>query len=184
MNKQFLLIHKNKILYDILYELKSILGFKIKFLPNNNFSNEDFDPDTLIVSSENLNNNNLIKLENLPIELNKLLDFLNINLLKQKIKFQKDVKIGSYLINFNSRKMFKDEKYLQLTEKEAKIINFIKKTKNPTSVQQLQKNVWGHKSQLDTHTVETHVYRLRKKIKKIFNDSDFIKSLNKGYKIS
>ncbi len=80
--------------------------------------------------------------------------------------------------------MFKDEKYLQLTEKEAKIINFIKKTKNPTSVQQLQKNVWGHKSQLDTHTVETHVYRLRKKIKKIFNDSDFIKSLNKGYKIS
>ena len=70
--------------------------------------------------------------------------------------------------------MFKDEKYLQLTEKEAKIINFIKKTKNPASVQQLQKNVWGHKSQLDTHTVETHVYRLRKKIKKIFNDSGFI----------
>ena len=96
MNKQFLLIHKNKILYDILYELKSILGFKIKFLSNNNFSNEDFDPDTLIVSSENLNSNNLIKLENLPIELNKLLDFLNINFLKQKIKFQKDVKIGSY----------------------------------------------------------------------------------------
>ena len=93
MNKQFLLIHKNKILYDILYELKSILGFKIKFLSNNNFSNEDFDPDTLIVSSENLNNNNLIKLENLPIELNKLLDFLNINFLKQKIKFQKDVKL-------------------------------------------------------------------------------------------
>ena len=80
--------------------------------------------------------------------------------------------------------MFKDDKYLKLTEKEAKIINFIKNSKNSTSIQQLQKNVWGHKSQLDTHTVETHVYRLRKKIKKIFNDSDFIKSFNKGYKIS
>ncbi len=184
MNKQFLLIHKNKILYDILYELKSILGFKIKFLSNNNFSDEDFDPNTLIITGENLKKDNLIRLENLPIELNKLLDFLNINFLKQKIKFQKDVKVGPYTINYNSRKMFKDENYLQLTEKEAKIINFLKKSKNPTTVQQLQKYVWGHKSQLDTHTVETHVYRLRKKIKKIFNDTSFIKSLNKGYKIS
>ncbi len=184
MSKQFLLIHKNKILYDILYELKYILGFRIKFLSDDNFINEDFDPNILIISGENLKNNNIIKLENLPIEINKLFDFLNINFLKQKIKFQKDVKIGFYTINFNSRKMFKDDKYLKLTEKEAKIINFIKNSKNSTSIQQLQKNVWGHKSKLDTHTVETHIYRLRKKIKKIFNDTSFIKSLSKGYKIS
>jgi DNA-binding response OmpR family regulator len=119
----------------------------------------------------------------LPIELNKLIDFLNINFLKKKIKYQKDIKIGSYLVNFNTRKMFKNSKYLTLTEKESKIIAFLKNSDSPVPVTKLQKHVWGYKSQLETHTVETHIYRLRKKIENVFKDVSFIKSLKEGYRI-
>ena len=80
--------------------------------------------------------------------------------------------------------MFGNDKYLVLTEKEAKIIRFLNDSKNAVSIRNLQVNVWGHKSNLETHTVETHVYRLRKKIEKSFYDSDFIKSSNKGYSIN
>ena len=70
-----------------------------------------------------------------------------------------------------------------LTEKEAKIIDFLNNSNDAVTVQLLQKNVWGHKSKLDTHTVETHIYRLRKKILTMFNDNNFIKSKKSGYYI-
>ena len=109
---------------------------------------------------------------------------LNISFLKKKIEFQRDVKIGEYSINFNSRKIEKGKKNLTLTEKESKIINFLINSEAAVSINQLQKNVWGYKSKLETHTVETHVYRLRKKILKNFNDNNFIKSMKNGYKIN
>ena len=74
-------------------------------------------------------------------------------------------------------------KSLQLTEKEMKIISFLKNSKAPISIRKLQSEVWGYKSRLETHTVETHVYRLRKKVEKKFNDKSFIISLKNGYKI-
>ncbi len=80
--------------------------------------------------------------------------------------------------------MFKDNKTLNLTEKEATIINFIHKSKRPVSVNDLQTKVWEYKSQVETHTVETHVYRLRKKILNTFNEKNFIMSDKNGYKIS
>ena len=63
------------------------------------------------------------------------------------------------------------------------IILFLKKSKEPQSIENLQKKVWGHNSDLETHTVETHIYRLRKKLKDEFNDEEFILSLKKGYQI-
>ena len=80
--------------------------------------------------------------------------------------------------------MNKDKVRLSLTEKEAQIITFLNKFKIPTSIIDLQKEVWGHKSKLETHTVETHIYRLRKKIEKKFNDKNFISSHREGYKVS
>ena len=74
-------------------------------------------------------------------------------------------------------------KSLSLTEKETKIINYLNNSINPVSINNLQFEVWGHKSKLETHTVETHVYRLRKKVEKKFNDKSFILSLKNGYKI-
>ena len=67
-----------------------------------------------------------------------------------------------------------NNKILSLTEKELKIINFLSSSNKNITINELQSNVWGHKSKLETHTVETHVYRLRKKVEKKFNDRLFI----------
>ena len=72
---------------------------------------------------------------------------------------------------------------LQLTEKEMKIIKFLTNSKVPITIERLQSEVWGYKSKLETHTVETHVYRLRKKVERKFQDKSFIISFKDGYKI-
>ena len=184
MNKQYLLIHGYKTLYEILSELKNKLSFELKFIKENNFKIENLRSNELVISTKNFDSENQIKLNDLPIEIDKLIDYLNINFLKKKIKFQKDIKIGVYQVNFNTRKMFKNKKLLNLTEKESKIIDFLNNSKVPVSVSKLQNEVWGYKSQLETHTVETHIYRLRKKIENVFKDKTFIRSYKEGYQIS
>tara|TARA_B100000886_G_C20339982_1_gene456211 strand:+ start:336 stop:896 length:561 start_codon:yes stop_codon:yes gene_type:complete len=183
MNKQYLLIHNYPALFAILSELKHLLSFELKEIKNSAELKKNLNSSELIISNNNLKVENQIPLNELPLEFGKLVDFLNISFLQKKIQFQKDIKIGKYLFNFNSRKIFKKEKHLNLTEKEAMIIDFLDKFNGSVSVQNLQKNVWGYRSQLETHTVETHVYRLRKKILDIFEDSNFIVSDKKGYKL-
>ena len=103
--------------------------------------------------------------------------------LKIKIDLQKNIKIGKYILNLNTRNISSNEKSLALTEKETAIISFLNKSKKAIKIEELQSEVWGHKSKLDTHTVETHVYRLRKKVEKKFKDTSFIVSRKNGYKI-
>ena len=91
--------------------------------------------------------------------------------------------ISKYIINLNSRTITKDSKQLKLTEKEIDIILFLNENKKPQSIEKLQNEVWGYSPDLETHTVETHVYRLRKKIKNSFSDSEFILSCDDGYMI-
>jgi len=181
MNKQYLLIYNYPALFAILYELKHLLSFELKEIKNSYQLKKNINSNELIISSYNLKIDNQIKIDELPLEFSKLVDTLNISFLKKKIQFQKDIKIGKYSFNFNSRKLSKSEKYLNLTEKETMIIDFLNKFNGSVSIQNLQKSVWGYKSQLETHTVETHVYRLRKKIFGVFKDSDFIVSDDKGY---
>ena len=92
--------------------------------------------------------------------------------------------MGVYKLNLNSRKIFKNKKSLDLTERETKIIIFLNDAQEPVKISKLQTEVWGHNSKLDTHTVETHIYRLRTKINKSFKDNNFIKSTKQGYLIS
>ena len=80
--------------------------------------------------------------------------------------------------------MFLKNNKLKLTEKEISSIIYLFKVKKPVKIQELQSKVWGYQSQLETHTVETHIYRLRKKILKVFNDNYFIISNNDGYEIN
>ena len=83
--------------------------------------------------------------------------------------------------NINSRVIGYDKKILKLTEKEIKIISYLSKSKSPVKTKELQSTVWGFKSNLETHTVETHIHRLRKKILEKFNDTNFIKNNEEGY---
>ena len=76
-----------------------------------------------------------------------------------------------------------DKKQLKLTEREIDIILFLNNLNKPQTISTLQSEVWGHSSKLETHTVETHVYRLRKKISDVFDDNNFILSHDEGYLI-
>ena len=183
MEKQNLLIHNTPTLYDILFELKHLVSFDIKKINNFEIENHNFKNTDLIISDKELKLSNQISIDATPIQIGKLIDNINIKFLKKKIEFQKNIKISDYIINFNSRKMFNQNKTLSLTEKETLIISFLKNSGTSVSINELQKNVWGYRSKLETHTVETHVYRLRKKILKRFGDNNFIKSKKNGYKI-
>ena len=185
MANQTLIIHKFKVLFNILFEVKNLVNFRIRFVNSDKIDIPDKDSNFLIISGhKRIKLNNQIYIDEYPINLNKLLEIININFLKKKFNEQNKIIIGNYIINLNSRYMLKGDNKISLTEKEAKIIIFLYNKKNPSSIVDLQKEVWGHKSKLETHTVETHIYRLRKKIEKKFNDKIFITSLKSGYKIN
>ena len=76
-----------------------------------------------------------------------------------------------------------NNKKLKLTEKEVNTIIYLSERNNPVNVDELEKNVWRYMSDLESHTVATHIYRLRKKIFKIFKDDNFIISKKNGYQI-
>jgi len=120
---------------------------------------------------------------NFPIDIQKLVEKINIQLIKQKYNVQSNFNIKQYCLNINSRILSKENNNLKLTEKEIDIIIFLYKSKKTTNVSVLQKEVWGYSPDLETHTVETHIYRLRKKIKDGFKDENFILSQKEGYLI-
>ena len=105
-------------------------------------------------------------------------------MLKLQYNENSELRIGKYCINLNSRKLINFDVALKLTEKETNIIIYLFKSNNVVSIDQLQSKVWGYHSKLETHTVETHIYRLRKKILDTFNDNNFIVSKKNGYQIS
>jgi DNA-binding response OmpR family regulator len=76
-----------------------------------------------------------------------------------------------------------NSKKLKLTEKEINIIIYLIKKNEPVNINELQKNVWSYQPDIETHTVETHIYRLRKKIFTAFNNNEFIVSKKNGYQI-
>ena len=112
-----------------------------------------------------------------------LLDKVNILLIKKKYNFQSKLNIKNYTVNLNSKIISNQSISLKLTEREIDIILFLKEKVSPQSVNNLQDKIWNYSNTLETHTVETHIYRLRKKFKNHFNDNDFILSLKEGYKI-
>ena len=184
MNNQTLVIYDFNVLHDILIELENYLGFKILKIDRiknfNFYNNEKYN--TLLISKKKISNiKNQLEIYTLPIEISKLIENINIKFLKNKYTQQSDINIGYYKLNSNSRKISYKSKNLDLTEREANILIFLKNSKKPAKISKLQTEVWGHNSKLETHTVETHVYRLRKKIKDTFNDINFIKSSKSGY---
>ena len=178
MIKQNVIIKNFNSLYEILEEIKENLPFNI--LKNENGELKD----SLIVTNsdkKNLIKKNLLVLNEIPMPLNKLIELINISLIKAKFNYQSNISIKSYDLNLNSKFFSKDNINLKLTEKEIEIILYLNNNKNKKNVQDLQKNIWGHTTNLDTHTVETHIYRLRKKIEDKFNDKNFIMSHKEGY---
>ena len=125
----------------------------------------------------------LTLLNNTPINIFKLVEKVNIEFLKLQFNSQSEFKVNNYSIDLNSRKMFRNNTKLKLTEKEINTITYLSKSSKPVGIDELQEQVWGYQSNIETHTVETHIYRLRKKISNTFNDYEFIISKKNGYQI-
>ena len=184
------------ILYEVLNEIKNNFLFQL-FNHNNEsdfskyLSSENFDQinSLIIIKPQNkklFNLNSLDKkiildISDPPLTINKLIEKINIQLIKQKYDFQSKIKIKNYSLDLNSRTISKNSKNLKLTEREMDIILFLNNSEKPQKINVLQNKVWRYMSELETHTVETHIYRLRKKINNNFKDNNFIISSDTGY---
>ena len=187
MNLKKLIICDFKELFKILYEIKKELNYEIIEISAENSLNISLNKknDHLVIVKKLVKNlNNQILVTSLPIKLSKLIEKLNIEFLKKNFHSQSDLKIKKYNLDINSRELIFKDKKIKLTEKESNIILYISNSIKPVSIEDLQLNVWGYHSDLETHTVETHVYRLRKKILITFDDNKFINSEKNGYQIN
>ena len=179
-------------LYEILDEIKENLSFKIIKIKNeedltNNLNLDKIDflviskTDYKLLLNNNITDKNFLDFNDLPLSLKKLLELINIKLIKLKFNQQSKLVIKGYDLNLNSKFLSKDNLKLKLTEKEIEIILYLNNTKIKHNVADLQKNIWGYSADMETHTVETHIYRLRKKISDLFDDEKFILSHKNGY---
>ena len=186
MSIQNLIIYKFSSLYQILEEISSDLNFNITLIDNENSLNDKIKNFNHYLIASNKRYSNIdaqIVLDNLPINIFKLIEKINIEFLKQQFNNQSEFQINKYKIDLNSRELLLNGSKLKLTEKEINTIIYISKSNKPVSIDELQEKVWSYQSDIETHTVETHIYRLRKKILKTFNDNEFIISKKDGYHI-
>lgn len=192
-------------LYQILFEIKNNFLFEMK-----NFILKDLNKADLtnsIILSKFINKDYLFKNKNIeqkkiifllkknenfnkinnsqyifyPFNIYDLVEKINTELIKQKYNDQSFIKILNYSLDINSRIISNASGCLKLTEREVDIILFLNDHKKPQKVNILQNQVWKYSSELETHTVETHIYRLRKKIIDKFKDDNFILSDENGY---
>jgi hypothetical protein len=192
MSKQNIFIINYNSVYEILDEIKENLSFKIIKYNNEDDFNNDSNlniVNSIIISKSNhkllsnkyLTDKNFLNFKILPLPLKKLLEIINIKLIKMKFGHQSKIIIKNYELNLNSKFISRNGSSLKLTEKEIEIILYLSNTKTNHDVLDLQKNIWGYSENMETHTVETHVYRLRKKINNKFNDNNFILSHQNAY---
>ena len=181
MSSKTLIIFNSNTLFEILQEIKENFNFEIIALNKNKIDQVNlskFEDYVIISDHENeLENCNII---DVPKKLEQILEQINIWFLGSKFSSQSKIMIRNYSLNLNSRQIRKNKDELNLTEKETELILFIMTNKFVT-LKDLQKKVWKHSSELETHTVETHIYRLRKKFLEKFKDNEFIKHDKRGY---
>ena len=184
-----------------LEEIKSFFSFKMLILNLNSEKHKNSNFDAIIVDHEMFDKipENLLSLPKILINKKKnttnkaeITFKLPLNILKfnkdvielcKKNEFKKNslIKIKDYILDKNQRTLKKGEKVLKITEKEINFICTLKNSKFPLSKNYILEKIWLYSSETETHTIETHIYRLRQKIKETFNDEDFIKSTSNGY---
>ena len=196
MNQSVIIINIRP-LYEILNEINNNFSYKLvhfnakEFDENFNKEDKQFDNSIFVTTNEYIQTLEKIRIKKekilliniSPESIYKLIDRINVCLIQNKYDFQSNIKLKNYNLDINSKTVEYKNKKLKLTEKEIEIILFLNKDNLPKKVIDLQKNVWGYSSDIETHTVETHVYRLRKKISDTFKDDKFILSDDNGYSL-
>ena len=205
-------IFGNKIFSEILNEMKLFSKYKIEYYEDLNLCVNDAEKKNQLViffvSGLDKNFFTKIKMNNFPLifvgESSILKNILSDNrndqlstpfsildfkkkvittIAKNEFKKNSLINLNDYVIDKNERKIKKNNLELQLSEKEINFLILFSKNKNPISRSLVLKNVWNYSSKSETHTVETHIHRLRKKILEKFGDNNFIKNNSKGYYI-
>jgi hypothetical protein len=190
--KQNIFIINFNLLYEILEEIKENLSFRIikydktdEVIKANPLDIKNsliiLKPNHELLVNKNISEKNLFYIEDSPISFNKLVELINVQLIKLRFNHKSKINIKNYELDLNSRLISKNKDNLKLTEKEIEIILYLVENKMKHTVMDLQKNIWGYSSTMETHTVETHIYRLRKKISDKFNDQNLILSHKNGY---
>ena len=183
--------------YNIISELKEYINYEILkfeskevFFEKYNNKNISIENSILVVPEgeysffvKNINEDQVIKF-NPPINIFTFIEKLNVTFIQKKYQDQSNINVKDFYLDINSRELKKNELSLKLTERETDMILFLSKSKKPVNIETLEKEIWQYSPDLETHTVETHIYRLRKKIKAEFGNDDLIKSNKDGYTIS
>ena len=208
--KNSLLVFGTKNFNNSLNEIKEYLNFSLVFFNDNTlFKDRISNISALLIDSEVLNsekNLNLINsVNNKPTLLIEKPGFLKKYNYTDKVsspltlsdfntriitlitssKFNKNssLKIKEYIIDKNEKKLIKGKLSVTITEREIQLIELLFNEKKPVSKNIILKKIWKYSEDADTHTIETHIHRLRKKILIKFNDENFIINFNNGYKI-
>ena len=200
-NFKLIIFAKNDFINSIL-ELKEFFKFDISTAKNNDFNLDDILMIHEDVISENDVKNVISNSKNIKILVSKaekqaqkgFYNFLKLPVtineinktildLKSRYNFAKNssLKIKDYFLDKNQKILGKEKKKISLTEKEIKLLELLLDSKKPISKNFIQKTVWEYSEEADTHTVETHIYRLRKKIADEFMDEKFILNSKAGY---
>ena len=182
--------------YNIISELQEHIGYEILKFDSKEIFFDKYESKSISTENsilvvhekeydffvKNLNEDQIIKLKP-PVNIFTFIENLNVRFIQKKYQDQSNVNVKDFFLDINSRELKKGKSSLKLTERETDMILFLNNSKKPVNVETLEKEIWQHSSELETHTVETHIYRLRKKIKVEFGNDDLIKSNKSGYTI-
>lgn len=136
--------------------------------------------DKITLSINSLNSISLDK----PVKFISILTSIDKLLDMNKKKITTEIKIQNILINTTLQKAIIDNKEIDLTEKEISIIIHLYNAVNNTiSKQDLLLTIWGYSESIDTHTLESHIYKLRQKIEKDSSNPKIIITEKNGYKL-
>ncbi len=201
MHKLNVLIYGSENFKSTIIEIKSYLKFNLLFsqkklsdidpkdfdgLISNEYNIKDIPNDLnvfkILATNENKNKKDTFDYTlNLPISVKEINNVIESVAAKKKFSKNSSIQIKSYFLDKNEKKLSKDNKSITLTEKEIQLLELFLNKNEPISKNNVLSLVWHYSSDADTHTVETHIYRLRKKIKQKFNDENFILNNKNGY---
>ena len=206
MHRSDVIVLGSKTFISTLNELSPYLKFKISLINVNNLKKSISINKLLLCNDEFLDNkNNIDLIKNLkcikvlaseknsknkhlfdntitlPTTIKEINSVIEICIAKKKFGENSSIQIKEYLLDKNEKKLNKDGSFLILTEKEVQLLELFEKNSKPISKKKILSLVWHYATDADTHTVETHIYRLRKKIADKFSDEKFIQNNKEGY---
>ena len=182
--------------YDIISELQEHIGYEVSKFDNKEIFFDKYKKESIFIENsilvvnekeynffvKDINEHQIIKFIP-PVNIFTFTENLNVRFIQRKYQNQSNINVKGFFLDINSRELKKGKSCLKLTERETDMILFLNNSKKSVNIETLEKEIWQHSSELETHTVETHVYRLRKKIKAEFGNDELILSNKDGYTI-